>query len=62
MEKIPIIEKTKGMDKKGAIDLLKYHEGLQEAKIRRLERQVEETKEVRGAIRAETERRVKGDA
>ena len=43
MEKIPIIEKSKGMEKKGAIELLKNHQGLRHTKIERLRRQLEQT-------------------
>jgi len=60
MEKIRIIEKAKGMGKKGAIDLLKYHQGQQEVKLRRLERQIDEATEVRDAIFNEIGRREKG--
>lgn len=59
MDKIPIIEKAKGMDKKGAIDLLKYHQELQESKIRRLGRQIDETNKVRDALFNEIGRREK---
>ena len=57
---IRIIEKAKGMDKKGAIDLLNYHQELQRAKIRRLMRQIEETKKVLDMMADEIERRKKG--
>ena len=57
IRKIRIIEKTKGMDTKGAVDLLRYHRELQETKIRRLGRQIEETAEVRDKINEEIKRR-----
>ena len=59
MENILIIEKAKGMGKEGAINLLKYHQELQEAKIRRLGRQIENAVKVHEAIEKEIERREK---
>lgn len=56
---IQIIEKAKGMKKEGAIDLLKYHQGLQELKIRRLRRQAENAQNVHEAIGKEIEEREK---
>ena len=53
MEKIRVIEKAKGMEKEGAIKLLKYHQGLRETKINRLGRQLDRTRKVRDAIRNE---------
>ena len=47
------------MDKKGAIDLLKYSQELQESKIRRLGRQIDETNKVRDALFNEIGRREK---
>ena len=43
MEKIPIIEKSRGMEKEGAIELLKNHQGLQHTKIERLRRELTKT-------------------
>ena len=57
MEKIKVIEKAKGMRKEGALELLKYHRGLRETKIRRLERQLEKTKDEHKAIKEEIRRR-----
>ena len=57
MENILIIEKTKGMEKEGAIELLKFHQGLQETKIRRLGRQLDRTTKIRDAIYNEIGRR-----
>ena len=62
MEKIRIIEKVKGMEKEGAIELLKYHQGLQETKKERLAKQWDKANERSGAIRKEIERREKEDA
>ena len=59
MGKIRIIEKTKGMEKEGAIELLKYHRGLQQTKITRLSRQSTKAKGTYEAITAEIERREK---
>ena len=59
MENILIIEKAKGMEKEGAIELLKYHQGLQETKKKRLARQWDNANEVSGAINKEIERRGK---
>ena len=59
MEKIPIIEKSKGMGKEGAIELLKNHQGLQHVKIERLRRQLARTVEVYDAIYNEIGRREK---
>lgn len=56
---IRIIEKAKAMDKEGAINLLKYHQELQQAKIRRLGRQIENAKNVIEMIGEEIERREK---
>ena len=59
MEKILIIEKAKGMEREGAIKLLKYHQELQEIKIRRLGRQIESVQKVHDAIFNEIGRREK---
>lgn len=59
MEKILIIEKAKGMEKEGAIELLKYHQRLQEMKISRLSRQIENAQKVHDAIFNEIGRREK---
>lgn len=59
MENILIIEKAKGMEKEGAIKLLKYHQELQEMKIRRLNRQIENAQKVHDAIFNEIGRREK---
>ena len=59
MENILIIEKAKRMEKEGAIELLKYHQGLQETKKKRLARQWDNANEVSGAINKEIERRKK---
>ena len=59
MSKIRIIEKVKGMEKEGAILLLKYHKELQETKMRRLGRQLDKTSDILDAIRNEIERREK---
>ena len=59
MDKIRIIEKAKGMEKKGAISLLEYHHGLQEMKKGRLARQWDNANEMSGAIKKEIERREK---
>lgn len=61
MENIRIIEKAKGMEKEGAIELLKYHQRLQELKLRRLGRQLENTAKVHDAIYNEIGRREKED-
>lgn len=50
MENIRIIEKAKGMNKEGAIELLKYHQRLQELKLSRLGRQTENAQKVHDAI------------
>ena len=47
------------MGKEGAIALLKYHQGLQETKIRRLGRQIENSVDVCTAIKEEIKRREK---
>ena len=47
------------MEKEGAIELLKYHQGLQETKKKRLARQWDNANEVSGAINKEIERRGK---
>ncbi len=39
-----VIDKARGMNEEGALKLLEYHKELRETKIRRLERQLEETK------------------
>ena len=57
MEKIRIIEKTKGMDRGGAILLLEYHRGLQETKMKRLRRQLDKATGVHDAIYNEIGRR-----
>ena len=59
MDKIRIIEKAKGMEKEGAINLLKYHQELQQSKIRRLGRQKENAQKIHEAIGKEIERREK---
>ena len=53
------IEKAKGMEKEGAINLLKHHQELQQSKIRRLGRQIENAQKVHEAIGKEIERREK---
>ena len=58
---IRIIEKSKGMDKKGAINLLKNHQRLQETKIERLRGEMRDAQEVHDAIFNEIGRREKGD-
>ena len=62
MEKIRIIEKSKGMDKEGAIHLLKFHQGLRHTKIERLRRQLAQTVVEYDAIFNEISRREKEDA
>ena len=57
MGKIKIIEKAKGMEKEGAIALLKFHQGLQETKIMRLTRQLEKATKIHDAIYNEIGRR-----
>ena len=59
MGKIRIIEKVKGMEKEGAIELLKYHRSLRETKIRRLGRQIEQTVDECEAIEKEIKKREK---
>ena len=59
MEKIRIIEKAKGMDKRGAIALLVYHQGLRHTKIERLRRQLAQTVVEYDAIYNEISRREK---
>ena len=59
MEKIKVIERAKGMGKEGAIELLKNHQGLQETKIKRLERELDRTIAVHDAIYNEIGRREK---
>ena len=59
MGKIKVIEKAKGMEKEGAILLLKYHQELQETKMRRLGRQLDKTSDILDVIRNEVERREK---
>ena len=59
MEKILIIEKAKGMGKEGAIELLRYHRGLQQTKITRLVRQMKKTSGIYDALQEEIERRGK---
>jgi len=59
MDKIRIIEKSKGMEKEGAIELLKYHQGLRHTKIERLRRQLAQTVIKYDAILNEIERREK---
>lgn len=60
MDKIRIIEKTKGMEKKGAIKLLKYHQELRQTKENRLEGELLETSTEKHQIMKEIERREKG--
>ena len=50
MGKERIIEKAKGMEKKGAIKLLKYHQSLQELKISRLKGEIGAAQKVHDAI------------
>ena len=57
MGKIRIIEKAKGMEKEGAIELLKYHQGLQETKMKRLRRQLDKATKIHDAIYNEIGRR-----
>lgn len=59
MEKILIIEKSKGMEKEGAIELLKNHQGLRHTKIERLRRQLAQTVVEYDAIYNEISRREK---
>lgn len=59
MEKIRVIEKTKGMNKEGAINLLKYHQEQQELKMRRLRRQIENAQSVYEELFNEIGRREK---
>ena len=59
MEKIPIIEKSKGMGKKGAIELLKNHQGLRHTKLERLQRELAQTVSEYDAIYNEIGRREK---
>ena len=59
MGKIRIIEIVKEMDKEGALNLLKYHQGLRETKIKRLGRQLEQTVDECEAIKQEIKRREK---
>lgn len=60
MENIKVIEKARGMKREGALELLKYHQGLQETKMNRLARQLEQTNEIYKAIGEEIERREDG--
>ena len=62
MENILIIEKSRAMRKQGAISLLKYHRTLQEAKISRLNQQIEDTQKVHDAIYNEIGEREKEGA
>ena len=59
MEKILIIEKSKGMEREGAIELLKNHQGLRHTKIQRLRRQLAQTVVEYDAIYNEISRREK---
>lgn len=59
MKKIKIIEKSKGMEKTGAIDILKYHQKLQEMKKNRLARQWDNANDISGLIKQEIKRREK---
>ena len=62
MGKILIIEKSKGMEKKGAIKLLKFHQGLREIKENRLEGELLETSREKHKIMDEIKRREKEGA
>ena len=56
MEKIKVIEKARGMKREGAIELLKYHRGLRETKMKRLARQLAQTNDEYTAIGEEIRR------
>ena len=47
------------MGKEGAIELLRYHRGLQQTKITRLVRQMKKTSGIYDALQEEIERRGK---
>ena len=57
MGEIRIIEKAKGMEREGAIELLIYHQQLQERKMWRLKRQLDQTLKRIDAISKEVKRR-----